>query len=63
MILAPATMTAEKDPKKAAEKCLAEVGLDPDSYRCGHTKARIPPPPPSPPCYLFMNIFTPIDTA
>lgn len=40
MILAPATMTAEKDPKEAARKCLEEIGLDPDSYRVGHTKAR-----------------------
>lgn len=40
MILAPAIMTAEKDPKKAAEKCLASIALDPESYRCGHTKAR-----------------------
>jgi len=33
-------MQKESDPKVAAEKCLVEVGLDPDSYRCGHTKAR-----------------------
>lgn len=39
MILAPATMTKEKDAKEAARKCLEEVGLDPDSYRVGHTKA------------------------
>nr|XP_022917234.1 myosin heavy chain, muscle isoform X4 [Onthophagus taurus] len=38
MILAPATMAAEKDPKEAARKCLEEVGLDPESYRVGHTK-------------------------
>ncbi|XP_068914312.1 myosin heavy chain, muscle isoform X29 [Tenebrio molitor] len=38
MILAPATMAAEADPKEAARKCLEEVGLDPDSYRIGHTK-------------------------
>lgn len=41
MILAPAIMTAEKDQKKAAQKCFEEIGLDPDSYRIGHTKARI----------------------
>lgn len=41
MILAPATMAAEPDPKEAARKCLEEVGLDPDSYRIGHTKARV----------------------
>lgn len=41
MILAPATMAAEKDPKEAARKCLEEIGLDPDSYRVGHTKARV----------------------
>lgn len=41
MILAPAIMTAEKDPKEAARKCLEAVELDPESYRIGHTKARI----------------------
>lgn len=40
MILAPAEMTAEKDQKKAAQKCFDVVGLDPDMYRIGHTKAR-----------------------
>uniref|UniRef100_A0A1A9UDS4 Uncharacterized protein n=1 Tax=Glossina austeni TaxID=7395 RepID=A0A1A9UDS4_GLOAU len=40
MILAPAIMAAEKQPKKAAEKCLESVGLDADLYRIGHTKAR-----------------------
>lgn len=40
MILAPATMAAEKEAKEAARKCLEEIGLDPDSYRVGHTKAR-----------------------
>lgn len=39
MILDPAQMTKEKDPKKAAGKCLETVGLDPDMYRIGHTKA------------------------
>lgn len=39
MILAPAAMTAEKDQKKAAQKCFDEVALDPDMYRIGHTKA------------------------
>ncbi|XP_030752191.1 myosin heavy chain, muscle isoform X44 [Sitophilus oryzae] len=38
MILAPATMAKEKDPKEAARKCLEEIALDPDSYRVGHTK-------------------------
>jgi len=38
MILAPATMAAESDPKVAAAKCLEEVKLDPESYRIGHTK-------------------------
>ncbi|XP_026327783.1 myosin heavy chain, muscle isoform X16 [Hyposmocoma kahamanoa] len=38
MILAPAIMTAEKDPKEAARKCLESVELDPESYRIGHTK-------------------------
>lgn len=40
MILAPAIMQAEKDPKNAAAKCLESVNLDPDLYRIGHTKAR-----------------------
>lgn len=39
MILAPAIMSAESDPKTAAAKCLETVGLDPDNYRIGHTKA------------------------
>lgn len=39
MILAPAAMANEPDPKKAAQKCFDEVGLDPDMYRIGHTKA------------------------
>ena len=34
-------MQTEKDLKTAAEKCLQESGLDPDSYRIGHTKVRI----------------------
>lgn len=38
MILAPAIMAAESDPKIAAAKCLEEVKLDPESYRIGHTK-------------------------
>lgn len=41
MILAPAIMAAEKVAKNAAGKCLEAVGLDPDMYRIGHTKARI----------------------
>lgn len=40
MILAPAAMTAEKDPKEAARKCLELNELDPESYRIGLTKAR-----------------------
>lgn len=40
LILAPAQMTAEKDQKKSASKCFESIGLDPDSYRIGHTKAR-----------------------
>jgi len=39
MILAPAVMAAQSDPKIAAAKCFEEIGLDPDSYRIGHTKA------------------------
>ncbi|XP_023295466.1 myosin heavy chain, muscle isoform X5 [Lucilia cuprina] len=38
MILAPAIMAAEKQPKNAAAKCLESVGLDSDMYRIGHTK-------------------------
>lgn len=38
MILAPAAMTAEKDPKKAAQKCFDAIQLDADNYRIGHTK-------------------------
>lgn len=38
MILAPAAMTAEKDPKKAAQKCFDGIQLDADNYRIGHTK-------------------------
>ncbi|XP_076661356.1 myosin heavy chain isoform X32 [Halictus rubicundus] len=38
MILAPAAMAAESEPKKAAQRCFDEIGLDPDSYRIGHTK-------------------------
>ncbi|XP_071645310.1 myosin heavy chain, muscle isoform X18 [Temnothorax longispinosus] len=38
MILAPAIMAAQSDPKVAAAKCFEEIGLDPDSYRIGHTK-------------------------
>ncbi|CAH2096536.1 unnamed protein product [Euphydryas editha] len=33
MILAPAIMTAEKEPKEAARKCLEAIQLDPESYR------------------------------
>lgn len=39
MILAPAAMAAQSDPKVSAAKCFEECALDPDSYRIGHTKA------------------------
>lgn len=39
MILAPATMASEPDPKTSAAKCLLEIQLDPENYRIGHTKA------------------------
>lgn len=39
MILAPAAMAAESDPKVAAAKCFESIALDPDMYRIGHTKA------------------------
>lgn len=41
LILAPAIMQSEKDPKKSAGACLESTKLDPDFYRLGHTKARI----------------------
>lgn len=41
MILAPATMASQSDPKVAAAKCLEEVELDPENYRIGHTKASL----------------------
>lgn len=38
-ICAPAAMEeAGGDDKKAAENCFAAVGLDPELFRCGHTK-------------------------
>jgi myosin heavy chain 6/7 len=43
MILAPAIMQAESDPKIAAAKCLEAVELDPESYRVGHTKVQSEP--------------------
>lgn len=49
MIIDPQIMTNEKDQKKAAQKCFDSVGLDPDLYRIGHTKAR----------YFFNLIFFP----
>lgn len=33
-------MTNEEDPKVAAKICFDTIGLDPDLYRIGHTKAR-----------------------
>ncbi|KAL9706064.1 hypothetical protein quinque_009582 [Culex quinquefasciatus] len=38
LILAPAAMMAEKEGKNAAQKCFDAIGLDPESYRIGHTK-------------------------
>ncbi|XP_067213262.1 myosin heavy chain, muscle isoform X14 [Linepithema humile] len=38
MILAPAAMAAQSDPKVAAAKCFEQIALDPDSFRIGHTK-------------------------
>jgi hypothetical protein len=37
-------MFHEKDPKKAAKSCFDKIGLDPELYRIGHTKARKRPP-------------------
>lgn len=66
MILAPATMAAESDPKEAARKCLEEVGLDPDSYRIGHTKARVDCTPVASRmhliCYMSSNTLLPLVT-
>lgn len=62
-ILAPAIMEKEADPKTAAAKCLEEVGLDPESYRIGHTKARwvtpvmVPPTPPTLPSSLKLHFW------
>jgi hypothetical protein len=43
-ILAPVEMFHEKDPKKAAQSCFDKIGLDPELYRIGHTKASKNPP-------------------
>jgi hypothetical protein len=32
-------MFHEKDPKKASKSCFDKIGLDPELYRIGHTKA------------------------
>jgi hypothetical protein len=32
-------MTNEPDPKKSAKICFDGIGLDPELYRIGHTKA------------------------
>lgn len=39
LILAPTAMTNEKDPKVSAKICFDAIGLDPELYRIGHTKA------------------------
>ena len=55
-------MEKESDPKTAATKCLEEVGLDPESYRIGHTKARWVTPvvvnDPTPPSSLKWLVLT-----
>lgn len=38
-ILAPQAAEKESDPKKVAQVILDATGLDPESYRLGHTKA------------------------
>jgi hypothetical protein len=38
-ILAPTEMYNEKDQKKSAQMCFDKIGLDPELYRIGHTKA------------------------
>lgn len=52
LILAPTIMTQEKDEKTAASKCFESIGLDPDMYRCGHTKASI----------LYFSLFASVHT-
>ncbi|CAH0715839.1 unnamed protein product, partial [Brenthis ino] len=42
MILAPAAMSAEKDPREAAKKCLELNELDPESYRIAADKETDP---------------------
>lgn len=37
-------MCAEKEPKDAAKVCFDSIGLDPELYRIGHTKARAKTP-------------------
>lgn len=44
-------MEAEAEPRDAAKKCFDAIGLDPESYRIGHTKARIYP--------FFISVTTP----
>lgn len=44
-ILAPTEMYNEKDPKKSAKLCFDKIGLDPELYRIGHTKASKKPQP------------------
>ena len=41
LILAPGPMQAEKDLKKSAGLCLDSTGLDPETYRLGHTKVTL----------------------
>lgn len=40
-------MFHEKDPKKAAQGCFDKIGLDPELYRIGHTKASNKPQTPT----------------
>lgn len=56
-------MEKEADAKTAASKCLEEVGLDPESYRIGHTKARwvtpvLFPTPPHPNLFVKVTFLT-----
>jgi hypothetical protein len=37
-------MCAEKEPKNAAKVCFDSIGLDPELYRIGHTKASVKTP-------------------
>lgn len=55
LILAPTAMTNEKDPKISAKICFDSIGLDPELYRIGHTKASSNTP------IIDLDLFTLLD--